>query len=67
MSIDFGSEIELLTLSEVAKLLKISARGVRRLQQRRKIPFVKVGGVVRFVKNDVRTYLLHNRVEPIDP
>ena len=67
MSNDSISAIELLTIPEVAKLLKISARGVRRLQQRRKIPFVKIGGSVRFVVNDLAVYVKANRVEVIDP
>lgn len=58
--------MELLTVTEVAKLLKISVLTVRRLQQRRLIHFVKVGGSVRFVKSDIVSYLEKNRIEPID-
>jgi hypothetical protein len=39
---------------------------VRRLQQRRKIPFVKIGGAVRFTVNDLAVYVKANRVEAID-
>jgi excisionase family DNA binding protein len=66
MSNDSGPTIELLTIAEVAKLLRISASGVRRLQQRRLIPFVKIGGSVRFTKDDILSYLLKRRVEAID-
>ena len=55
----------LLTIAEVAKLLKISVSGTRRLQQERHIPFVKVGGSVRFVVSDVLSYLEKQRVESI--
>jgi excisionase family DNA binding protein len=66
MLIDANSTIELLTISEVAKLLKISVSGVRRLQSGRHLPFVKIGGSVRFSKGDVLTYLKRRRVESID-
>lgn len=59
------SEIELLTIPEVARLLKISVAGVRRLQQGRRLPFLKIGGSVRFSKNDIVTYLEKQRIEPI--
>jgi excisionase family DNA binding protein len=66
MSTDSSSEPELLTIPEVAKLLKISVRGVRRLQQRRRIPFVKIGGAVRFTKSDLADYVKNNRVKAVD-
>jgi len=56
----------LLTLSEVAGLLKISATGVRRLQQQRHIPFLKVGGSIRFLKEDIISYLRKRRIEVIE-
>jgi excisionase family DNA binding protein len=43
MSADFDPTVELLTIPEVAELLKISVPTVRRLQQRRLIPFFKGG------------------------
>jgi excisionase family DNA binding protein len=55
----------LLTIPEVARLLTISPSGVRRLQQQREIPFVKVRGAVRFLKEDVIAYLRRQRVEAI--
>lgn len=58
--------IELLTIADVAELLKISKAGVRRLQHGRHIPFHKVGGSVRFTKSDIMSYLRKNRVESID-
>ena len=66
MSIESGTALELLTVPEVAKLLKISASGVRRLQQGRHIPFIKVGGSVRFSKRDIVSYLEVRRIGPID-
>jgi len=66
MSADFDPTIELLTIAEVARLLKISIPTVRRLQQRRLIPFFKVGGSVRFTRSDIVSYLEKKRVETID-
>jgi excisionase family DNA binding protein len=56
---------KLLTIDEVANLLGISPTGVRRLQQQRNIPFVKVGGSVRFLLEDVISYVRKQRVEAI--
>jgi excisionase family DNA binding protein len=66
MSIDARPASELLTIPEVAAFLKISVPSVRRLQQRRHIPFVKVGGCVRFMGADVAAYLDKRRVGAID-
>ncbi len=57
--------IELLTVAEAARLLKISVTGVRRLQQRRLLPFIKVGGQVRFAAEDLLTYLETRRVRSL--
>ena len=62
---DSSPTIELLTITEVAELLKISVTSVRRLQQGRHIPFLKVGGSVRFSKSDLVSYLEKMRVEAI--
>ncbi len=57
--------MELLTLRETAGFLRISASGVRRLQQGRHLPFFKVGGSIRFAKSDLLSYLARQRVGPI--
>lgn len=67
MLTDLYSETELLTIAEVARILKISVRSVRRLQYQRKIVFIKVGGAVRFTRADVASYLKERRVEVINP
>jgi excisionase family DNA binding protein len=66
MSNNSGPAIELLTIAEVAELLKVSVSSVRRLQQRRQIPFIKVGGSVRVTKSDLMSFLEKGRVEIID-
>lgn len=65
MSADFNPTPEILTIAEVARFFKISKSGVRRLQQQRRIPFAKIGGSVRFVKDDLVSYLQNARVESI--
>lgn len=55
-------DIELLTINEVAKLLRVSPMTIRRLQGVQ-IPFIKVGGAVRFAKNDIIEYLKRARIE----
>ena len=55
-------QIELLTVKEVAKLLHLSEPGVRDLQARRHLPFIKVGGAVRFEKRDIIEYLKRRKV-----
>lgn len=65
MSIDAEPLEGLLTVSDVAGILKVSIPTVRRLQQRRKIPFVKVGGSIRFARGDVAVYLAARRVRAI--
>jgi excisionase family DNA binding protein len=66
MSANSCPSIELLTIAEVAELLKVSVSGVRRLQQARRLPFIKVGGSVRFSKSDIVSYLEKRRVESIN-
>ncbi len=62
---DSNPAIELLTVPEVARLLKISTSGVRRLQQQRQIPFVKVGGSVRFARDDLVSFVARQRVDRV--
>ena len=58
--------VQLLTIRQTAELLRISASGVRRLQEKRLIAFIKVGGSVRFAVSDIVSYLEKRRVRPID-
>jgi len=66
MSIETDPALELLTIPEVARLLKISVPSVRRLQQQRRIPLFKVGGRIRFERSDIVGYLQKRRVHSID-
>jgi excisionase family DNA binding protein len=49
--------LQLLTLSEVAKLLAISERSVKRLVGRRSLRCVRIGRSVRFDPSDVRRWV----------
>ena len=51
---------------ELAAFLSISKPTVYRLIERRQIPFYKVGGSLRFKKDDIFAYSENNRIEPID-
>lgn len=59
---DSNQSIDLLTVAEVAEVLKVSSATIRRLQQGRRIPFYRIGGGVRFARNDLVTYLQQNLV-----
>jgi len=62
MPVEISTALELLTIPEVARLLRISVPSVRRLQQQRLIPFFKVGARIRFERSDIVTYLQKRRV-----
>jgi excisionase family DNA binding protein len=64
---DSTPAVDLVTIVEAAELLKLSVSGMRRLQQRRCIPFVKVGGRIRFARQDIASFVQSNRVESIGP
>jgi excisionase family DNA binding protein len=63
---DLHPTTELLTIKEVAGWLKISSSGLRRLQQARQIPFIKIGGSIRFLKDDIFAYLKNQRVDQVE-
>ena len=55
----------LLTLDEVAELLRVSKTSMYRLVERRAIPFFRVSGVLRFDLADIEAFLGTGRVEPV--
>lgn len=65
MPIDLTHSVDLLDVAQAAALLKVSTSSVRRLQTRRKLAFIKVGGCVRFTKEDISAYIQKHRVELI--
>jgi excisionase family DNA binding protein len=48
---------QLLTIDEVAEVLRVSVRTMRRLVACRSLPFIRVGRLVRFRPEDVRRFL----------
>jgi excisionase family DNA binding protein len=52
------------TASDVAEFLAISERTVRAWQLDHKLPFLKIGGTVRFVPSEVRDWASHHEVRP---
>jgi excisionase family DNA binding protein len=56
---------ELLTVPEVATLLRLSTTSVYRLVERRVIPFHRLPRGLRFNKKDVAAYLQACRVETV--
>jgi len=65
-STDARSASNLMTIAEAARFLRVSISSLRRLQQGRHIPFIKVGGSVRFARNDLLAYIEKRRVRPVD-
>jgi excisionase family DNA binding protein len=47
------SEPELMTMQEVADFLRVTYRTIVRMNRARQIPYIKLGGVVRYRKADV--------------
>jgi excisionase family DNA binding protein len=56
---------ELLTVAELALVLKVEVRFVRRLVAERRIRFTKVGKFIRFYRSDVVEFVAAGRVEPV--
>ncbi len=52
------------TASDVARFLSVSERTVRAWQLDHKLPFLKIGGTVRFVPNEIRTWATDQEVRP---
>ena len=62
MPTETAQSIELLTIAEVAELMRVSVSAVRRLQQGRHLPFLKIGGSIRFAKDDIVSYRIGKRI-----
>ena len=65
MTTDLNTLPNLLTPDDLAAFLSISKTGVYRLVEKRRIPFFRIGGSLRFEKKDVLSYLQGNRVESV--
>lgn len=56
----------LLTINEVAEMLKISVSTLYRWVNKREIPFVKLGGKLRFNEDEIKTFILQNSFKVSD-
>jgi len=56
---------KLITPNELAEFLQISKSSVYLLAETRKIPFCKIGGSLRFRKNDIDEYIQKSTFEPL--
>lgn len=57
-----AADEQLLTVPEVATLLRLTVKGIYAMVEARRIPFVRVSNRVRFVRSDVVRWLSENRV-----
>ena len=53
------------TPDELAEFLSVSKATVYRLVGRRKLPFHRIGGMLRFKEQDIEKYLEDERIEPV--
>lgn len=56
-------DIELLTIHEIAEILNVSYSWTRAAVFKNKIPYVKVGRLVRFCKKDIEAWIKSNKRE----
>lgn len=56
---------DLLTVEEVAKLLRVTPKGIYTMTSGRRIPFVRVSNRVRFRRDEIERWLDGNRVDAI--
>lgn len=54
---------ELLSPKELCKILKVSATWPYKMIKRRRLPYYKIEGVVRFRRSDIETFLEKSRME----
>ncbi len=56
---------ELLTVPEVAELLRLTPKGVYALVESRRIPFIRVSNRVRFRRSEIEKWLDGQQVPPV--
>ncbi len=47
------NEQEYMTLNEVSKMMRVSARTIYRMVAKKEIPYIKFGGSIRFSKDEI--------------
>ena len=56
----------LLTVRELAELLRLTPKGVYAMVEARRIPFIRVSNRLRFRRSDVVAWLEENRVPSVE-
>ena len=56
---------DLLTVEEVAELLRLTPKGIYAMVAARRIPFVRVSNRIRFRRSEITAWLDQNRVLPL--
>lgn len=64
MSVPYDPTEKCLDIPELSAWLTISVRHVRRLVSERRIPYHKVGGLIRFVPSEISAWLDSNSRGP---
>jgi excisionase family DNA binding protein len=62
-----ASEGEILTIKQVAGYLKVTERTIYRLSAAKKIPAFKVGGMWRFSRADIDSWIKQQSTETLEP
>ena len=55
--------LELLGIEDVKRLFKVKESKMRRAILKKEIPYIKLGGLVRFEKNELKKYLERQTVK----
>lgn len=64
---NLDESVEILTIKEAAKFLNIKVSNLRSAVFKRKIPYLKLGALIRFKKSDLVEWLEKSLVYPINP
>ena len=64
---NLDGKVEILTIKEAAKFLNIKVSNLRSAVFKRKIPYFKLGALIRFKKSDLVEWLEKSLVQPINP
>ena len=64
---NLDESVEILTINEAAKFLNMKVSNLRSAIFKRKIPYLKIGALIRFKKSDLVEWLEKSLVYPINP
>jgi excisionase family DNA binding protein len=60
-----GTPVSLITISELSKKIGKSPSTLYKLTMRKEIPYIKLGGAVRFDEQRIDAWILSHAVEPV--